>query len=231
MFLLNHHNNNMKLFLIVAAVSVVVAFTAFYVGQRVVIQQQNEAQTLVALRLAEQELVMQQIADAARRGDADATTELVIVDCTEVERNRFDDLLNALNSPMTATALQEAELLLNKCGGVSADRRAFMSARLQREVEVFASLHTLRTVLDEEGADVAERISNWRQLAEFEVQLATHLRELVRLQGEIITLLQAGKRIGTPEISETLAAVQQTQNLISITNQQIDAVRRSLERI
>lgn len=231
MFLPHSHNSNIRSYLLFTTISVAIAFMAFYTGQRVAIQQQNEAQTLVALRLAEQELVMQQIADAARRGDADATTELVIVDCTEAERNRFDDLLNALNSPMTAAALQEAELLLNKCGSVSADRRAFMSARLQREVEVFASLHTLRTVLDEEDTDVAERISNWQQLAEFEVQLATHLRELVRLQGEIITLLQAGKRIGTPEISETLVAVQQTQNLISITNQQIDAIRRSLERI
>lgn len=227
-----HFTNHLltKIIILGALVSVG-TFLTLRITQELSTAQAAEAQALVNLRIAEQELLLQQISEAARRGEADATTELVIVDCSASERNRFDLLLDALNTPLSQGELREAELLLNKCGGVAADRRAFMSARLLREVEVFETLQRLSLAFGAPEVAVPDRLADWKQLAQFELQMATQLRELVTLQGRIIELLLDGKRAESTEIQEILKEVRNTQNVISITNQQMDNVRESLERL
>lgn len=193
--------------------------------------QSQEAQTLLALELAEQELILQQLSDTTRRGVADAVTNSVIIDCTNTERQRLDALLNGLTDSLSSAELLETESLFNKCASVSADRKAVMAARLMREVEVYESLRDMLTVYGELPEEERARSSAWRSVAEQEQLLATRFRELVKQQGDIIALLKAGRKRDAEEIQTILKEVQDVRNLIIISNQQLDTTRQTLERI
>lgn len=193
--------------------------------------QSQEAQALLALELAEQELILQQLSDTTRRGVADAVTNSVIIDCTNIERQRLDALLNGLTDSLSSAELLETESLFNKCASVSADRKAVMAARLMREVEVYESLRDMLTVYEQLSDAERDRGAAWRSVAEQEQLLATRFRELVKQQGDIIALLKEGRKRDADEIQTILKEVQDVRNLIIISNQQLDSTRQTLERI
>src|SRR5690606_5572118 len=100
-----------------------------------VVREQNEETLLsVDLRIAEQELLLVTIADLARRTEADAVTNRIVVDCSADERREFDTLLDTLGLSITPAELRQLDTLFYKCGSFYADRKAVMAARLYREV-------------------------------------------------------------------------------------------------
>ena len=77
-----------------ATLSVVAVIVIFF-GVHFIMEQwitaQNERTLLtIDLEIAEQELFLVTVADLARRTEADAITNRIIVDCVPDERKRFD---------------------------------------------------------------------------------------------------------------------------------------------
>lgn len=181
--------------------------------------------------IAEQELLLNSIADLTRQLGADEITEQIVVDCTPIERERFDTLLGQLSSNISITDLRELDTLFYKCGSYYADRKSVMAARLIREVAVYRDYLTLRDNIVGNTESANERADKWQQVATMELELAEDFNRLVELQGEIILTLLAGKSRTSPEIEATLLEVTETRNTMTVKTQQIERIRAELRSV
>jgi len=181
--------------------------------------------------IAEQELLLNTIADLTRQLGADEITEQIVVDCSPIERERFDTLLGQLSTNISQSDLRELDTLFYKCGSYYADRKSVMAARLIREVAVYKDYLALRdNIVGNTDKDTA-RADTWQQVATMELELADDFNRLVDLQGDIILTLLAGKSRTSPEIEATLLAVTETRNMMTVKTQQIERLRGELRSI
>lgn len=178
--------------------------------------------------IAEQEVVLVTIADLAKQSGADEITEQIVVDCSATERQRFESLLDKLSANITRAELLELDGLFFSCGSFFADRKAVMVARLIREVAVYRDYIALRNRVLTTDTVGEERVLLWQRIADDELLLSGDFNKLVDLQRDIIMALLAGKSRDSAEITETLQAVTETRNNMTVRIQQIENTRAEL---
>lgn len=211
-----------NLLVLAIGAAIVYGLTTHIVSERLQnLEQQAE------LLAADQESVLVAIAETTARNGADAITESIIQDCSLDERDRFEELLNGLNSGLPRTELVELERLFGRCGGFFAERKAVMVARLSREIEVYES-YVLQ--LEEiTGREVTEaNLSEWQTLAAEERKQSQLFSELVRKQDEIISALLAGNSPDSEEVRGILREVTEIQGNLIVANQQAANLRSNL---
>ncbi len=182
-------------------------------------------------QIAKQDLMLTTIADLSRQSGADEITEKIVVDCAPNERERFDLLLNQLSGTITSVELKELDILFYKCGRFYADRKAVMSARLLREVQIYQENIALRESVVGVDEVLKQKAVNWQQVSEMEMKLSEHFNNLVELQGDIILTLLAGKSRTSPEITSTLEEVSKTRSEMAVLSQQIEKLRTEMRPI
>jgi len=197
------------------------------------ISNQNEKTlTTINLRIAEQELLLISVADLVRRTEGDEITNRIIVDCPAPDRIRFDTLLDDLSLSISSQDLRELDTLFYKCGSFFADRKAVMSARLYREVEVYDDYVDLRaSLISADDVKLRERGAVWLKLANSELVFADNFSTLVRLQGDIITTLLSGERRDSDSITATLVQVKETRDQMVLLSRQIENFRNDLQSL
>lgn len=226
---------NKKYLTVTILCAVVIGF--FYLGIELVVSQwitNQNGKTLLTidLKIAEQELLLGTIADLARRTEADAITNRIIVDCVTDERKRFDTLLDALSVQITTPELKELDILFYKCGNFYSDRKAVMSARLHREVEVYNDFVSLRAgLISSVDVVLQERGSLWVKLSESELVFSDYFGTLVKLQGDIISALLVGESRNSESITATLDEVTATRVQMTILSRQIEEYRNSIQSL
>lgn len=214
---------SVKNLLVVAfAVAIAYGISTYIVSERLQnLEQQAE------LLAADQESVLVAIAETTARNGADAITESIIQDCSLDERDRFEELLNGLNSGLPRTELVELERLFGRCGGFFAERKAVMVARLSREIEVYESY--ILQLEEVTGRQVAEaNLSEWQTLAAEERKQSQLFSELVQKQDEIISALLAGNSPDSEEVTDILREVTEIQGNLIVANQQAANLRSNL---
>jgi hypothetical protein len=190
--------------------------------------------SLLALeaKVAEQDLLLSQIADLTRTNGADEITEKIIVDCSAVERARFDTLLDQLSTTISTTEIRELDMLFYKCARFYADRKSVMAARLFREVEVYGEYVRLYGyILGETNQVNDERVLLWKQIADAELKLAQHFNSLVVMQGKIIAALLAGQTKDSTDITNTLSDVSNIRDEMTMLSKQIEDYNAKLRSI
>lgn len=197
------------------------------------IMNKNEKTLLtVDLQIAKQELLLTTVADLTRKTEADEITSRIIVDCIPDERQRFDTLLDSLSVQISNTELKELDTLFYKCGNFYSNRKAVMSARLYREVEVYNEYVKLRaSLINADDPVLSERAILWLKLADSELIFADHFSTLVELQGDIITALLAGSSRDSVSITATLDEVNATRVQMTILGRQIDSYRDIMQSV
>ncbi len=191
----------------------------------------EKATLAVTAKIAAQELIVATIADLTRQNNADEITEQIVVDCTPLERQRFDSLLDKLSVAIDYTELRELDGLFYKCGRFYADRKAVMAGRLTREVAVYRDYINLQDQVSQIDQALVERAVLWEQVATKEMDLAAEFAKLVDLQREIIMTLQAGKDRNAPEIIATLKTVSDVKANMTVLLKQIENTRAELQKI
>lgn len=207
---------------------VVVVYTATTLVSR---EQLEDVRTTVELKIAQQQTVLASVAEVTARGGADAVVASIITDCSSGERGRFDTLLGTLDRGLTASELSELSRLFDRCGSFFAERKAVMVARMKREMEVYREfIDLLGTVT---GGSPRERyeVGEWERLVAAEEQQSSLFSELVSLQGEIITSLEAGTSAGSDEIAALLQEVSQVRESLAVATVQAAELRADLNAL
>jgi len=185
-----------------------------------------EAQT--RLLIADQETILVSIAETTARNGADAVTESIVRDCPIEERAAFDTLLGSLDNNLNQTQLVELERLFGRCGSFYAERKSVMVARLAREIEVYeAYVAQLGAIVNKDVSD-SFQLEQWQQLSVAEQKLGALSTELVLKQDNIIKTLLAGNSPQSSEIEVILREVNEIQETLAVTNQQVGNLRSEL---
>ena len=217
---LNRHRS----FIIITLIIVVAFF-----GANVVVKERLEDLTSkIQLQIIEQEKLLVTIAETTARNGADAVTEIVIRDCTVVERTDFDTLLGQLDKGLSNADLTRLERLFGRCGGFYAERKAVMVARLEREIEVYqAYIAQLETVADKSTVEQYNP-EGWIALIAEEKKQSDLFTQLVGHQDKIVKTLLSGKNSTSPEIQTILSEVKEAQELLIVANRQAAKLRSEL---
>jgi len=120
-------------FIIVGGLLVLSILLGMYIASERV----DSYEVTARVQVAEQQVVLNTIAETISRNGADSVTESVIKDCPVNERVRFDNLLGRLDAGLGVAELRELDGLFNSCASFFADRKSLMAARFDREVEVY----------------------------------------------------------------------------------------------
>jgi hypothetical protein len=207
---------------------VVTALVIYGGAQLVVAERLDDAQSLHKLDIAGQQTVVVSLSEIMTRGGVDTVTATVIRDCEPRERDRFDLLLGKLGTSMPASELSELSRLFDRCASYYARQKAVMAARFEREVEVYELLTSRLTTLVPSEDVSGYHVTTWKEIARIEREQAMLFDKLVRLQGEIIEALMAGKGIGAPEVDTLLNAVRETQEMQAYNVVTLASLRSSL---
>jgi len=211
--------------LIVAIAGVVAFYMLFNLTLSLRLQQLEKDMRTV---LSNQQATLVAIAEATARSGADAVTESIIKDCTIIERSEFDTLLGRLNAGLSQSELITLERLFGRCGTFFSARKAVMTSRLSREIEIYQIyVNQLSSIVNADKNDEF-KVTNWQQLAIKEQKQSEQFGELVRLQDQIISTLLSGKNQSSPEITEILATVQTVQQELLSANKEASLIRSNL---
>lgn len=197
----------------------------WYVEQQLAVYQSN-----FQLRIAEQETKLATLAQLVANDGADAVVNQIVIDCDLEDRARFDLLLSNLKT-LSPAELGELRGLFDECASFYADRRAFMTARLVREIELFTDYLELLELTDYDATEERTRSVNWNELAEIEKQRSKLMTELVDIQDEIIEMLYAGESIDSEVIKGALAKAQSTKETVFVLTTKADQLRASLSQL
>ncbi|MBY0310027.1 hypothetical protein K2Q16_02710 [Patescibacteria group bacterium] len=208
---------------------VVLAVALGYLTASIIVKERLSGMTAEAtLDIASQLTTVSTLSEVMARGGVDSITESVIKDCVPNERNRFDDLLGRLSGGLSQTELSELSRLFDRCAPFYSRQKAVMTARLQREVELYELL-TERLLRVSPQADVAQfSVATWQQLVGYEIEQSTLFERLVLLQGDIIDTLMAGKTVSSPEIATLLKEVSEVVQMQTYNATKINELRASL---
>ena len=182
----------------------------------------------VSAQISEQKTLLATIAEAMARGGADSVTESIVRDCTLSERASFDNLLGKLNDGLSYSQLVELERLFGRCGSFYSERKSVMVARFAREIGVYETY--VKQLGAVEGQDLSDKygVTDWLALATEEQKQNELFSELVQLQEKIINTLIEGYSATSPEITEILDQVKETQGLLVVASQQASNIRSGL---
>ena len=208
--------------------AVVAAFVMYIFVTSIQKNRLYELELLTRAQVAEQETVLATIAEVTARNGADAVTESVIRDCTQTERSSFDSLLGRLDAGLSTTELSDLERLFGRCGRFYAERKSVMVARLEREIEVYASLIAQASVVAGRDQSEAFQLPAWQNLSELESRQSELFTELVNIQDEIISTLLTGGASQQETLANIKAAAKEAQENLALVNTQAAAVRAEL---
>ncbi len=183
--------------------------------------------TSLSVLIAEQETTLAALSELIDRDGADAVVSAIVKDCTPTERDRFDILLGSLATIKTAE-LKELDSLFSACGNYFTQRKAVMVARLEREVEVYASYVTLLGVVDSRVDTVSHAVDSWQQLVELERERSRLASQLVSIQRSIIDALLAGSSPTSDEIKMLLGDANEAREQVTFVGMQIDTLREGI---
>lgn len=211
------------------AAMVVLSVAIGYVVGTIVVKQRLSGMTAEAeLDIAAQLTTVTALSEVMARGGVDTVTETVIKDCAPGERNRFDDLLGRLSAGLTQTELSELSRLFDRCAPFYSRQKAVMTARLEREVELYR-LFSERLLRINPRADVERfAVTTWQELVDFEIEQSVLYERLVALQGQIIETLLSGKAVSSPEIATLLKDVSEVVQMQTYNATKINELRASL---
>lgn len=200
-----------------------------YLTAKVIVSERLESlEFAIRSQLSAQQATLVAIVEATARGGADAVTESIVRDCTLPERSEFDTLLGRLNSGLSRTELVTLERLFGRCGSFYADRKAVMSARLTREIEVYEAYVTQLSMVHGEDVSATFVVGRWKELAAEEEKQSQLFGELVLAQDKIISTLLSGSSATSPEMAEILEEARQIQETLFVANKQSAALRGEL---
>jgi hypothetical protein len=194
-------------------------------GVYIASQRLSEYKTQAEVQVAEQKVVINTIAETIARNGADAVTESIITDCPTEQRLRFDFLLGQLDSGLTVVELQELDSLFSSCASVFANRKALMTARFAREVEVFENFVSLLDILTDRNELEEHQLSDWKALVAEEEKQSELFAQLVTAQKQIILALLDGKSPNSEEILTVLSDVNEIREALSYSKLQAGQIR------
>lgn len=188
----------------------------------------DELEESTRLLIANQQSLLVAIAETTARNGADSVTEVIIKDCSVVERNEFDDLLGKLDSGLSHDQLTTLERLFGRCGSFYSERKSVMVSRLTREIEVYESYVNLLSAELNEDLSISFNVPQWQALAAEEQKQSEMFTDLVAVQDQIITTLLSGKSPTSPEIVEVLRSAKEIQETLIVVNKQASSLRSEL---
>jgi hypothetical protein len=183
------------------------------------------------VQVAEQQAVLNTIAETIARNGADSVTESIVRDCPIVERMRFDTLLGQLDSGLAVTELRELDGLFNSCASFLSDRKSLMSARFSREIEAYEAQVALLNILTTTDESKAAHVAQWKALVTEEQKQSMLFAQLVTAQRQIIDALIDGKSAGSDDIVAILTDVNETKEALVYSRQQADQIRSTVSSL
>jgi len=178
--------------------------------------------------LSDQHAIVLNKIESMRGDTVSDTVSSLVADCNIEQRQRFDTLLDRLESPMTQAELSELHKLFNECAYFFSDRRRLLS------LELSGAVHTLE-VLSGVAAKYSltpiseSNLSLYNEIANNERQLASLFNQLVKYQGAIIAELLSGNTPQAPALVAIREAVRVTRSEMNTTTVQIETARRQIE--
>lgn len=189
--------------------------------------QQEEYVSKMKLLIAEQETTLTALAEVTDRNGADSVVNAIIKDCDTEDRQRFDKLLGTLGE-LPRTQLIEVDQLFNACGNFYAGTKSLMTARLQREYEVYAEYVALLDIVDSKADTVSYPVAQWSELVALEGKRSELSSKLVEIQKEIIQALLDGVSLQSDQMSQEVRKAQEVQDTLSYTGVKIDTLREGI---
>jgi hypothetical protein len=214
--------------LVVGVLGVTIILLAYY-GFLTILKVHDAAvvadiDTLVAIE--KEQLIS--VADLTRQNNGNDAVNKIIIDCVASERNRFDDLLNALSKTISKSELEELDVLFNTCADYYAVRKAVMTLALREEVTNYTLVKKLRNTVRPYQYDVSAELDTWKRIAESEMKWSDYFSNLVVEQGKIIALFKDGKNATSPEVLEILAQVKDERAQLDVLSAEINEFRKSI---
>jgi hypothetical protein len=188
-------------------------------------------ETTARVQVAEQQTVLNTIAETIARNGADSVTESIVRDCPIAERMRFDTLLGQLDSGLSLIELRELDGLFNSCASFSSDRKSLMSARFSREIEAYEAQVALLNILTATDESKEAHVAEWKALVVEEQKQSVLFAQLVTAQRQIIDALIDGKSAGSDDIVAILTAVNETKEALVYSRQQADQIRSTVSSL
>jgi hypothetical protein len=181
--------------------------------------------------VAEQQAVLNTIAETIARNGADSVTESIVRDCPIVERMRFDTLLGQLDGGLSSTELRELDGLFNSCASFFSDRKSLMSARFSREIEAYEAQVALLNILTAANEPKKAHVAQWKALVVEEQKQSVLFAQLVTAQRQIIDALIDGKSADSDDIVAILTAVNATKEALVYSRQQAEQIRSTVSSL
>jgi hypothetical protein len=194
-------------------------FVTLFVVSLYIKDQRSDLVLQAKLKIAEQETVLTNIAGLARTDSADPVVAAIVQDCELQNRARFDELLGKL-STLRGAELLEVENLFNACGDYFAQQKAMMSARFEREYEVYLDFIDMLKLIDPKADGITYDTDGWKILVDKEKKRSELMVKLVAIQGDIIQAMKKNVSISSEEMQLLLVEGQQTRDaLIGLATQ------------
>ena len=164
------------------------------------------------------------------RNTADPESSVIVQDCSNTQRARFDTLLGRLDSGLSGDELDDLEVLYHQCGDFYAALRAVMADRLKERVRHYSDLREIEQKLRQRD-EIAPAVTLWQDIADTQLRISTHFSRLVTIQGEIIEALQNGQGRNSETIRLLLSEAQEIQDSIGVLNIEVTADREELNKL
>ncbi len=170
-------------------------------------------------KIAQQEEKLKVLTAIIAQDGANATVENIVRDCSSENRVKFDMQLGLLPQ-LRGAQLYEIEQLFNACGNFFAQRKAVMTAFLEREFEVYLELIEILSLFDSRANSVAYDVDGWGKRVALETQRSLLTTKLVEIQGTIIRALLHNVPITSDDMQATLVEGQKVKDeLITLSSQ------------
>ncbi len=188
---------------------------------------QVEYVSMMKLNIAKQEKTLATLSEITDRNGADAAVAEIIKDCDLEDRQEFDELLSRLGE-LNNNQLRRLDLLFDACGYFYAQRKALMTARLEREFEVYNDYVSLLNIVDSKEKKISYPVEKWGELVDLEKQRSSLSSDLVLIQKNIISALLNNVSVKSEEMKEQLTHAQEINDSLSLVGTKIDTLREEL---
>jgi len=199
----------------------------FYAVSLYVSDKNAEYTAQLKILIAQQENTITSLAEVTDRNGADSVVSKIIKDCVPEDRQRFDELLGDLGT-LPYSEIVEVDQLFDACGDFFAERKALMTARLNREYEVYVDYVGLLNMIDARAEAVMYPLDSWSELVTLELNRSELSSQLVSIQKDIILALLDGVSIQSEQMRTEVAKAQEAQDTLSYTGVRIDTLREGI---
>ena len=183
--------------------------------------------TLLDDKIAEQVKSLGDLAIVTGRGASNDRAEILVKECRSDERSEFEALLASLNSELNKYELSRLTNLFSNCGHVFANRRTSMYLQMQDEFNELESLVQIRKQF-EDYDETTINYGKWEELVENEAEISKIFQDMVRVQGEIISVLLSGKNVNSEEVNNLLKEAQEIKTKLGEATERASSIRVSL---